>query len=249
MNSEAAPNLEPYSAGSIAICIAGAFVILKLMRSPIAPAISACFLALSLGEKSWLYPLSILLGTCALAVLSSIYRRFFDKQATQAAPSAADRIDDEIESLPQQFMWVPFFVAFLGATYLLSMATGMRMVFFPPLIVIAFEMFAHADVCPWAKRPVLLPAVCTLAAAVGVAALATFSPGIISAVLAMLFGVVMLRATRLHAVPALAIGLLPQVMTRADWHFPLAVAIGSTILTASFLLVEKSSGVGRQLAQ
>jgi hypothetical protein len=158
-------------------------------------------------------------------------------------------VDDEIESLPEQFRWVPFFVVFLGAAYLLSIATGMRMVFFPPLVVIVFEMFAHADVCPWAKRPMLLPAVCTLAAAAGVATLAAFGPGIISTVMAMLFGVVMLRMTRLHAIPALAIGLLPQVMTRPDWHFPLAVGIGSTLLTASFLLFEKSSGAGREFAQ
>jgi hypothetical protein len=239
----------PYSAASIAICIVGAFVILKLMRSPIVPAISACVLALSLGEKSWLYPLAILLGTGALAVLSSAYRRVVDNGAAPAAPSAADGVDDEIESLPEQLLWVPFFVAFLGAIYLLSVATGIRMVFFPPLVVIAFEMFAHADVCPWAQRPVLLPAVCTLAAVVGVAALATFGPGVISTVLAMVFGVVMLRTTRLHAIPALAIGLLPQVMTHADWHFPLAVAIGSTLLTASFLLFEKSLGVGRAVTQ
>ncbi|WP_239482677.1 HPP family protein [Paraburkholderia sp. C35] len=239
----------PYSAASIAICIVGAMVILKLMRSPIVPAISACFLALSLGETSWLYPLAILLGTGALAVLSSTYRRFFDKQAAHAAPSANDRGDDEIESLPEQFWWVPFFAVFLGAAYLLSMATGMRMVFFPPLVVIAFEMFAHADVCPWAQRPALLPAVCTLAAAAGVAALVILGPGVFSTLLVMLFCVVMLRATRLHAIPALAIGLLPQVMTHADWHFPLAVGIGSTLLTASFLLFEKSSGGRRQVAQ
>jgi hypothetical protein len=236
----------PYSAASIAICIVGAMLILKLMRSPIAPAISACFLALSLGEKSWLYPLAILLGTGSLAVLSSIYRRFFDKGVPYAVPSATDRIDDEIESLPKQFLWVPFFVVVLGATYLLSMATGMRMVLFPPLVVIAFEMFAHADVCPWAQRPALLPAVCTLAAAVGVATLVTFGPGVTSTVLAMLFGVVMLRTTRLHAIPALAIGLMPQVMARADWHFPLAIAMGSTLLTASFLLFQKASRVGGQ---
>jgi len=143
---------------------------------------------------------------------------------------------------------VPFFVVFLGAAYLLSMATGMRMVFFPPLIVIAFEMLAHADVCPWAQRPALLPVVCTLAAAAGVAALATFGPGATSTILAMLFGVVMLRATRLHAIPALAIALLPQVMSGVDWHFPLAVGMGSTLLTASFLLFKKSSVAGRRVA-
>jgi hypothetical protein len=180
---------------------------------------------------------------------ATVSEGFFDKQTARAAPSAADQVDYEIESLPEQFLWVPFFIAFLGATYLLSMATGMRMVFFPPLVVIAFEMFAHADVCPWARRPVLLPAVCTLAAAAGVAALAIFGPGITSTVLAMLFGVVMLRATRLHAIPALAIGLLPQVMARADWHFPLAVGMGSTLLTARFLVFKRSSGDGRQVAQ
>jgi hypothetical protein len=239
----------PYSAVSIAVCIVGTMVILKLMRSPIVPAISACFLALSLGETSWLYPLSILIGTAALAVLSVIYRRCFDTGPAQAAPRISDRVDDEIESLPDQFMWLPFFVVFLGAAYLLSIATGMRMVFFPPLVVIAFEMFAHADVCPWAQRPVLLPAICTLAAVVGVVALSAFGPGIISTVVAMLFGVVMLRVTRVHAIPALAIGLLPQVMKGADWHFPLAIGMGSALLTTSFLFFKKLSASGRRVAQ
>jgi len=191
------------------------------------------------------------MGGIAGAASASCPRHTGDSTAKKPhppAPSAADRVDDEIESLPKRFLRVPFFVVFLGASYLLSMATGMRMVFFPPLIVIAFEMFAHADVCPWAQRPALLPVVCTLAAAAGVAALATFGPGVTSTILAMLFGVVMLRATRLHAIPALAIALLPQVMSGVDWHFPLTVGIGSTLLTASFLLFKKSSAAGRQIA-
>ena len=238
----------PYSALSIAICIVGAMIILKLTRSPIVPAISACFLPLALGEKSWLYPLVILLSTGALAVLCSAYKRFFDRETPHAESSAPTKVDDKLESLPEHFLWVPFFAVFLGATYLLSIETEMRMVLFPPLVVLAFEMFAHADVCPWAQRPVVLPAVCMLAAAAGVAALAVFGPGVTSTVMAMLFGIVMLRTARLHAIPALAIGLLPQVMTRADWHFPLAVGLGSAFLTASFLLFAKSSVIRRQIA-
>jgi len=87
------------------------------------------------------------------------------------------------------------------------------------------------------------------AAAAGVAALATFFTGVASAVLAMLFGVVMLRVTRLHAIPALAIGLLPQIMTHADWHFALAVCLVSTLLTASFLLFERLSRACGLVAQ
>jgi hypothetical protein len=83
----------PYSPAAIAICIAGSMVILKFTRSPIAPAISACFLALSLDEKSWLYPLAILLGTSALADLSSAYGKVVDNGAAQAAPDAPDRAD------------------------------------------------------------------------------------------------------------------------------------------------------------
>lgn len=239
----------PYSAASIVICIVGAMLILKIMRSPIAPAISACFLALSLGEKSWLYPFAVLVGTGALAILSTAYRKLFDKDAVHPAPSVANRVNDEIESLPEQYLWVPFFVALLGAAYLLSMLTGIRMVLFPPLVVIAYEMFAHADVCPWAQRPLLLPTLSTLAAAVGVALVTALGVGVASTVLAMLFGVVMLRVTRFHAIPALAIGLLPQVMPHADWHFPLAVGIGSTLLTASFLVFKKSSVPRRVVAQ
>jgi hypothetical protein len=127
------------------------------------------------------------MGGIAGAASASCPRHTGDSTAKKPppAPSAADRVDDEIESLPKRFLWVPFFVVFLGAAYLLSMA---------------------------------------------------------------LFGVVMLRATRLHAIPALAIALLPQVMSGVDWHFPLAVGMGSTLLTASFLLFKKSSVAGRQVA-
>ena len=229
----------PYGPWSIAICIFGSIAIIKVLRSPVAPAISACFLALALGQTSWWYPGSILFGTCLLAGLSMGRHRLFPGGQVSKRPSAGDVLDDELERVPRQFAWVPFFTAFLLLAYLLSTWIGMRMVFFPPLVVMAFEMFAHADKCPWAQRPLILPGVCMITAAVGVAALTFFGIGVVSTILAMLVGVVTLRLSRVHAIPALAIGLLPQVMPHVDWYFPLAVGVGSALLTMSFLAFKK----------
>jgi hypothetical protein len=63
-----------------------------------------------------------------------------------------------------------------------------------------------------------------------------FGAGSLSVAVALLIGITTLRLLRLHIPPALAVGLLPQVMPHADWRFPLAVAIGTLALTASFLL-------------
>jgi hypothetical protein len=229
----------PYGPVSIAVCIVGAIAILKALRSPVAPAISACFLALILGETSWWYPASILIGTTLLAGLSTAHQKLLGAGGLPERPAVTDVIDDELERLPGQFTWVPFFAVFLVLAYLLSAWSGIRMVFFPPLVVIAFEMFAHADICPWAQRPLILPCVCTITAAAGVAGLALFGVGVVSTILAMLVGVASLRLSRVHVTPALAVALLPQVMPHADWHFPLAVGIGSTLLTAWFLMFKR----------
>ncbi|MBU6491626.1 MAG: HPP family protein [Burkholderiales bacterium] len=97
-------------------------------------------------------------------------------------------------------------------------------------------MFAHAEVCPWAKRPLALPLACTLTAAAGLGALLFFGAGPLSVTVAALIGIVTLRLLRLHIPPALAVGLLPQVMPHADWRFPLAVATGTLTLTAAFMI-------------
>jgi hypothetical protein len=49
-------------------------------------------------------------------------------------------------------------------------------------------------------------------------------------------GMVTLRALRLHLPPALTVGLLPQIMSHADWRFVLSVALGTTTLTGAISL-------------
>lgn len=226
----------PYGIWSVAICIAGAMLLIRLLRSPVAPAISAAFLPLALGVTSWWYPISIAAGTGVLALLSIAYNRTLASQIRQTPPSLTDAEDDEMERTPRRYAWLPVFIAFLLLTYGLAVVTGLRLILFPPLVVIAFEMFAHAEVCPWARRPFALPLACTVAAAAGVGALVVFGAGPLSVAIAMLIGIATLRMLRLHIPPALAVGLLPQVMPHADWHFAVAVAAGTLMLTVFFLL-------------
>lgn len=227
----------PYGLWSVALCAASAMLMIHALRSPVAPAISAALLPLSLGVTSWRYPPAIAVGTTGLACLSILTRRtgVTVPEATPAKPS--DKLDDEMEEPPRDYGWIGVFAAFLACAYMLGQVAGLRLILFPPLAVIAFEMFAHADVCPWAQRPLALPLACAIAAASGMAALCLSGPGPVSVALSMAGGIAAIRALRVHVPPAVAVSLLPQVINRPDWRFVLAVAIGSTLLTTMFLAV------------
>jgi hypothetical protein len=99
------------------------------------------------------------------------------------------------------------------------------------------EMFAHVDVCPWAKRPISLALACTITAAVGSIAVLVLGVGPLSVTVALLTGIAALRAFSLHLPPALAIGLLPQVIPDPGWGFVIAVAAGTLVLTGTFLFM------------
>jgi hypothetical protein len=232
--------LMPYNLWSAAITIAGAILIVRLLRSPIVPAISAAFLPLAFGITSWWYPASIAAVMILLALASTIHCRISPSGGVcqSLAPEAAAHADgiDDMARAPWLKMWPFCFVGCLLLAYGLAVVTGLRLILFPPLVVIAFEMFAHAKVAPWVQRPFALPLVCTIAAAAGLAALLAVGAGPLSVVISLLAGIVTLRAMRLHFPPALAVGLLPQIMPHADWYFVLAIALGATTLAAAFLL-------------
>ncbi|CAB3750290.1 HPP family protein [Paraburkholderia solisilvae] len=228
-----------YSLWSVMLTIAGAIVIIGLMRSPIMPAISAAFLPLAFGITSWWYPVSIAAVMALLAVVSTIYGRMLasgDVRQTPAPDIAAQA--DGIVRAPRVRKRLPIFIffAFLLLAYGLAAVTGLRLILFPPLVMFAFEIFNNADNRPWAKRPLALPLVCTITAGAGLAALVWFGAGPLSVVISLLVGIVTLRALRLHFPPALTVGLLPQIMLQPDWRFVLAVTLGSAALVGVFLL-------------
>ncbi|GAN78479.1 hypothetical protein [Acidisphaera rubrifaciens] len=222
-----------YGIVSVLLTVGAAIAIIAVLRSPIAPAISAGLLPLTLGIGSPLYAPSLLIGLGALAAISTIWRRFVPPPPDAGSPG--DLADDITEEAPEDYSWIAFVVAFLVIATALAEATGRHLLLFPPLVVIAFEMFAHARVCPWAGRPLILPVACTLTAAAGVALVSMFGAVPLAAAASMLVGIGILRAFDLHVPPALAVGLLPFVIPGVDYGFAIAVGAGTLLLTLFFL--------------
>lgn len=217
----------------ILLATAAAILIISVLKSPIAPAISAGVLPISLDITSWNYPASLLVGLVLLALISLVWRRIVPPPQVR---SAGDIADDITEEAPHSYSWWPFFLVFLVGTAVLAEASGWRLILFPPLIVIGFEMFAHSNVCPWAKKPIRLPIACTLSALIGVALVTAFGDAPLAVMASTVSGILILRAFDLHVPPALAVGLLPFVIPAADYRFAASVGIGTLSLTMVFLV-------------
>ena len=224
----------PYGLLSVLLDVGCSVLAITVLRSPIAPAISAGLLPLILGIRSFWYPPSLLIGTGLLAFVA-VLRTWRIVPRAAATREAQDVLDDEVEEAPRGLSWIPFFLVFLILTFVASDLTGWRFILFPPLVVIGFEAFAHPVVCPWATRPMALMFACGLTAAAGVLCVLLLGTGPIGAMCSILAAVLVLRVLELHVPPALAVGLLPFVMAHPSFRFPLAVLVGTGIETAAFL--------------
>ncbi|WP_297451502.1 HPP family protein [Ferrovum sp.] len=224
-----------YGPLSLGLGISAALFFIKVLRSPIAPAISAGVLPIALNDGSWWYAGAVLFSTSVLA-LGSVLRQRLQKNThlPLPPPSRADRIDDEVECPATQYHWLPYFIVFLIIAMGLVLFSGWRFILYPPLVVIAYEMFAHADVCPWARKPVLLVLACLLTASSGLGIFLLLGHGPLAVILSMGISIALIRFFDLHAPPATAVGLLPFVIDRPDWRFPLAVALGTGLLSLIF---------------
>jgi hypothetical protein len=217
---------------AVLLNVGASVLVIHLLRSPIAPAISAGLLPLVLGVHSVGYPLAITVGTGLLALLSILQRQ---RAAPAPPPDARDAVDDLMERPPADARgWPPFALALVVVAGL-AQWSGWHFMLFPPLVVIGFEMFAHPHACPWARHPWRLPLACLVSAAAGVAAVSWLGPGVLAAMAAMFAGIVVLGLLDLHAPPVLAVGLLPLVMEHPDLRFIGAVLAGTVLFTSAFV--------------
>jgi len=226
----------PYGYLSVFLVVSGAVVVIFALKSPIAPALSAGLLPLVLDVNTWWYPPGILFGTTLLAALLLVWRKLTAEPDAALERAREDVIDDVIELVPRNYCWLLALMLFVGIGVFAVKLTGLRLILFPPLVVIGFEMFGHTAICPWAKRPMVLPIACFLTAAGGLLFCRYLGVGPAAAACSMGWGILVLRAFDLHVPPALAVALLPLVMESPTIAYPLAVGIGTLLVTMWFLL-------------
>jgi hypothetical protein len=224
-----------YGAISIALIVLASLVIIKLLGSAIGPALSAGALPMVLDERSWMYPMAILLGLTGLVVILWMWQRYGPRLDTPSRYSRNDsRVIDELESAPHDRFWVVTLLIFVLLLGVPAQLTGLRFILFPPLIVMAYELFGHPEIPGWMERPALFPLVCVLTACVGVVARHLCRSSAIGVMLTVLCSIAILRAFKVHMPPALAVGLLPFVMTAPNMRYALSVGIGTVALTLCF---------------
>jgi hypothetical protein len=235
----------PYGFASVLLNVIFAIAVVLGLGSPVAPAISAGLLPLVLGVTSWWYPPGIMFGTVLLAMLSMAWKAYaannggIIETVAQAAEEVAEDITHEVAApVRARRQKLAALLAFVAVAMMFVKLTGWRFILFPPLVVIGFEMFVHPDVCPWAKRPLMLPVACFLTALGGFIFWKFLGVTPLTAALCMGWGIVVLRALDLHVPPALAVALLPLVMTHPTIIYPFAVGLGTLLLTGWFFLCE-----------
>lgn len=220
----------PYGFLSVLLVVASALVIIVALGSPIAPAITAGLLPLVLGVKSWGYPPGILMSSLVLTVLLLLWKQIFPR------PEGEPPLERDIPGLPYPNLkntlpWLIALMIFVTIGMVLVELTGWRFILFPPLVVIAYEMLAHPETCPWSDAPYRMPVVCFLAAAGGLVAFNLFGLGPAGAALAMGWGILILRLFDLHMPPGVAVALLPMVIRSPGIKYPFAVLIGATVVS------------------
>jgi len=220
----------PYGVLAVLVAVFSAILIIRVLGSPVAPAISAALLPLTLNETSWLYSPSVLVGCVSLAGISVI-RRWRRSLPVQTVMETGNSTPAE-----QDLSWVPFFAVFLVVAASGAVLTGMRFLLFPPLAVIAYEMFAHFDSCPWARRPLLIPVICGLTAMATLIIIGWLGTGVLAAALAVMCGAAALRIFQIHFPPAIAVAVLPFIMPDPGYRYPVAVVIGTILVCVIFFL-------------
>ena len=153
-------------------------------------------------------------------------------QPSLAAPAAGPG-QAQTSAGPSLRTWLPPLVIFLAGGLVLVEVLGSHLVLYPPLMVIAYEMLAQPEHCPWHGRVGAVLTVTAGAAVAGLLLMQTLGVVPLACLLAVLATALLLQLTRLKCPPAYGLALLPFVIPTPPQAYPLLTLAG----TAWLLLV------------
>lgn len=226
--------LLPYGPLSLGLDVVGCLLIIRGLRSPIVPAISAGVLPLALGIHAWAYPASILVGTGGLALVSLWRARCRRPAAAPGTPWSLARLQSDFALNPSVPIrrWALALAVFLALGLVMVKVWASPLVLFPPLLVIAYDMLALPHHSPWMGRGGALMAVGTGSAWVGYGLVAAFGVVPWAAGLAVLATLALLKLAKLTCPPCLGLALLPFVISHPTATYPWQALTGMAVLVA-----------------
>jgi hypothetical protein len=224
-----------FNAIAITLIVSVSLIVIKLLKSTIAPAISAGVLPMVLSERSWIYPVGIFVGLSVLVLVLLIWKRCAPKAPSLSHEEEIDsKVIDDLETPPHDRFWSVALVAFVLVLGTLAQVTGLFFLIFPPLIVVAYEILGHPEIPGWMERPILFPVISFLTASVGLLFCRVVDGGFVGVIVAMLCSIAILKIFKVHMPPALAVGILPFVMKAPNYRYPISVLIGTVALMLYF---------------
>jgi CBS-domain-containing membrane protein len=127
-----------------------------------------------------------------------------------------------------------FMGLFLALAVFFVHLTGLHLLLYPPLAVIAFEMFTRKETVFGTRKPLLVPLACCLTAVGGSCAVRFLGVSLFAAIVSMAFSSAVLFLLKIHLPPAMAVGLIPLIVPHPSFTYPLAVAAGTLLLTICY---------------
>ena len=245
---------------AVFLAVGSAILTLEITRSPIGPSISAALLPVVFNQQSWWYPAGVFVGASILAVLSVLWKRShgvrgralsnkFKPNRLRSDEPKSNEIElnkpesnkQEIFSfravkqrLGSEYIELIFMGLFLALAVFFVNLTRLHLLLYPPLAVIAFEMFTRKETVFGTRKPFLVPLACCLTAVGGSCAVKFLGVSLLAAILSMAFGAAVLFLLRIHLPPAMAVGLIPLIVPHPSFTYPLAVAAGTVLLTICY---------------
>lgn len=213
--------LLPWWPVTVLASVALSIGLVRGLRSPVIPALSCGLAPWAFQLHSWTFAPSLLVGTGGLALVCLLRPNSSHRSGLGWGPSR-----------PEAAMagWLPAYGLFLGLGLALVALTGLRLILFPPLLVIAYELMVHPGACPWRGRPLGTILGCTAAAAIGTLLAGWWGVVPPATALTVVMVEALQRLLGFRMLPAFGAGLIPFLLPQPSLAFPLSVALGTGLL-------------------